>query len=43
MKIVLVAKKEIKNTIYNALKKIDNNFNIGQRTTLKRHINMQGK
>jgi hypothetical protein len=43
MRIVLVKKKEIKITIYNALKNIDNNPNIGQSTTLKRHINMQGK
>ncbi len=29
-------------TIYIVLKKIDNNPNIAQRKTLKRHINMEG-
>lgn len=40
-RIVLVAKRKIKLTLYIALKKIDNNPNIAQRMTLKRHINVQ--
>jgi serine protease inhibitor len=42
-KIILAAKREIKISIYIALKNIDNIPNIRQNMTLERHINMQGK
>jgi hypothetical protein len=39
-RMVLVAQREIKITIYRTLNFFDNNPNIAQRTTLKRHINL---
>jgi hypothetical protein len=38
-----VVDEKLNNTLYSALKNIDNNPNIGDNTTLKRHINVQGK